>query len=826
MLRIALATLRTRWTGFVGSFVALALGAGLLAVMGLALASSLHAPERKPERFAAAPVLVKGADTLRVATPAGDRVRKLSRPRAVPDEVKARLSRLGRVVEDRAFGVRVRGGPPDLVGHPWPTAAFTPYHLTEGRAPRAGDEVAVSDGWSADGGPVRPGERLRTARGTVRVVGVVGGRGFENAVFYTGRRAAQLSPESPQLVVDTDDAAAVRAVVRDGGAGAHVLTGDARRLADADPDRDREALTAMNAMFGTAGGVSAFVSVFVVAATFAFAVAQRRREFGLLRMAGATPAQVRRTVLCEALVVGALASATGCLLGAQGAPELAAWAVDRELAPRWFRIGDHIWPYHLAFWTGLLVALAGAVAASWRAGRTAPAEALRESAADSRALPLLRRLCAGALLLTAAVALVVSLATDPSDLLHRKTYVTRPMLLIVGVALLAPLLVGPLVRLLAWLPARLPGAAGMLLRQNAVTGRSRTAAVAAPVLITVALTGSLLGATATLSGAEATELRTGTAADLVLTPTRPQGFEEATLRRLRQLPGTEVSASSTSAVYTLEDGVALVESPARAADPVRLRATARPPLVAGSLADLDDDSIVVNEEWEQHTVGRRVEVWLGDGTRKSLRIAAVMAVGTGGNGVYVTPRNAPRAPVDRVDVRLREGADAAAVSAALREAVPASDGRVRTKEEWIRERRPDAARTTRAGLFLVLGIALLYTAIALADIMAMSTADRVRELALLRLAGATRRQVLRTVAAEALLVVGVGGLLGTAVAGLQLAGMWCALSLLSVWTPLQLPWAALGGVLAACALIAVLCATVPAALSLRHRAVGLAGVRE
>lgn len=330
MLRIALATLRTRWTGFVGSFVALALGAGLLAVMGLALASSLHAPERKPERFAAAPVLVKGADTLRVATPAGDRVRKLSRPRAVPDEVKARLSRLGRVVEDRAFGVRVRGGPPDLVGHPWPTAAFTPYHLTEGRAPRAGDEVAVSDGWSADGGPVRPGERLRTARGAVRVVGVVGGRGFENAVFYTGRRAAQLSPESPQLVVDTDDAAAVRAVVRDGGAGAHVLTGDARRLADADPDRDREALTAMNAMFGTAGGVSAFVSVFVVAATFAFAVAQRRREFGLLRMAGATPAQVRRTVLCEALVVGALASATGCLLGAQGAPELAAWAVDRE----------------------------------------------------------------------------------------------------------------------------------------------------------------------------------------------------------------------------------------------------------------------------------------------------------------------------------------------------------------------------------------------------------------------------------------------------------------------------------------------------------------
>ncbi|NDZ90553.1 ABC transporter permease, partial [Streptomyces sp. SID10115] len=88
---------------------------------------------------------------------------------------------------------------------------------------------------------------------------------------------------------------AVREVVRasDGG-GVRVLTGDARRYADADPDRDSEALTAMNALFGTAGGVSGFVSVFVVASTFAFAVAQRRREFGLLRTAGATPGQIRR----------------------------------------------------------------------------------------------------------------------------------------------------------------------------------------------------------------------------------------------------------------------------------------------------------------------------------------------------------------------------------------------------------------------------------------------------------------------------------------------------------------------------------------------------
>ncbi|MCZ9340907.1 ABC transporter permease, partial [Streptomyces sp. TRM76130] len=116
-------------------------------------------------------------------------------------------------------------------------------------------------------------------------------------------------------------------------------------------------------------------------------------------------------------------------------------------------------------------------------------------------------------------------------------------------------------------------------------------------------------------------------------------------------PGTAaVSATATSAVYVVEEGVALVRSAARAADPEALAATTRLPVTAGRLTDLDDDSIVVNEEWERHTVGERIPVRLGDGTRRTLRVAAVLAVGTGGNGVYVTPANAPGAPVDRVEV--------------------------------------------------------------------------------------------------------------------------------------------------------------------------------
>jgi putative ABC transport system permease protein len=268
--------------------------------------------------------------------------------------------------------------------------------------------------------------------------------------------------------------------------------------------------------------------------------------------------------------------------------------------------------------------------------------------------------------------------------------------------------------------------------------------------------------------------------------------------------------------------VALIRSEARAAEPAPLAATADLPLTAGKVSDLDDGSIIVNEEWERHTVGQTVDVWLGDGTRKSLRIAAVMRTGTGDNGVYVTPANAPGAHVDRVDVTLSAGADPAVVADELRTA----GGHVLTRDQWVRASHPGTDRNTRYGFLLVLGIALLYTGISLANTMVMAASDRVRDLAVLRLAGATHRQVLRLVGAEALTVVAVGGVLGLLVTAINLAGMRGALGLLSVHGPMRIPWPELATVTGACAVLAVVFSIAPAAWAMRRRAVELAGTRE
>ncbi|MET7344105.1 ABC transporter permease [Streptomyces sp. NPDC005547] len=831
MLRLVLHGLRTRWVTLAGSFLALALGVGIVATTGLALAATFAGPPQAPERFAAAPVVVRGEDEVRVRTPAGVRTQKLTDPRPVPAAVAARLAGLGRTELDRTFAVS--GGGADgaasggasgrasgaMAGHPWSVAAATPYRLLSGRAPNAPGEVVVAAGTGSAGDRIT----LTTPAGPGRwtVTGTVRPEPFEHAVFFTEADAARLSPDIDAVVVHAGPAK-VRAAVGE-GSGLAVLTGDDRRRADPDPDRDAEALVSVNALLGTAAGITAFVSVFVVASTFSFAVAQRRREFGLLRMAGATPGQVRRLVYAEAALVGVLASAAGCRLGLSGAPRLAHRMVQQGLAPAWFAVGDQNWPLHTAFWTGLAVALTGAVAAAHRAGRVRPAEALRDAAVDSGTMPPVRVVLGAAVLLTGAVLVVLGLVQDPAGLLKRKTYTTQPMLLITGCALFAPVLVRPALRLLTWLPARLPGATGLLVRENASAGLRRTAAVAAPVLVTVALAASLMGTKATIDAAKAAEAHGQVTADFVATEEHgdvPQEFVD----RARRIEGARVSASRATSVTVLEEGTALIRSDARAVDPADASAVSALPVVAGRLTGLDDDSIVVNEEWETHRVGERVRVWLGDGREVTLRVAAVLATGTGDNGVYLTPRHAAGAGVDRVEIAVRAGADRRAVERELRAAGRVTGTEVLTRDAWAAAGAPGGG-STRTGLLMILAIALVYTGIALANTQVMATADRVRDFAVLRLAGATGAQVLRLAGAEALAVVAVGAGLGGAVAALNLLGVRAALGRLGVPAAVVVPWEAVALVVAVSAALAVVFAVLPASFALRTRPVELAGAR-
>lgn len=268
----------------------------------------------------------------------------------------------------------------------------------------------------------------------------------------------------------------------------------------------------------------------------------------------------------------------------------------------------------------------------------------------------------------------------------------------------------------------------------------------------------------------------------------------------------------------LEEGFVKVPTEAFAVDPAALAEVSRLPVVAGSVAGLDDGGIIVTQEWRQHRVGDSVPLWLADGTATRLRIVAVMRTGTGDNGAYVTPRNAPGAKVSRIEVKVPANANADAdTDAAVRGAAARYGATAHTREEWLAATHPRTNRFTVLGYVLVLGIALLYTAIALANTLLMATSDRGGDLRLLRLAGATRGQVLAVTTAESLLATAVGALLGTAVTAVNLTGMRAALAVLGVDSPVVVPWLPMGAVAGVCAALSVLCTLLPAARALRRR---------
>ncbi|MFJ4093987.1 FtsX-like permease family protein [Kitasatospora sp. NPDC089913] len=598
---------------------------------------------------------------------------------------------------------------------------------------------------------------------------------------------------------------------------AAVLLGLAAASAGAPGGED---LVSLVAVLGTAGGVSAFVSAFVVASTYSYAVAQRRRELGLLRLAGATRGQVRRTVLAEALVLGAVACASGCALGHLAAPALLRWLSGAGLAPPGLALVPAVWPLPAAFATGLLVAVAGVAVAARRAGRTGPLDALRTADLDTGVLTAGRLLTGLGLLLAFLALTVAALATDPVDLLHRKTFTTRPMWLICACGLLSPLLAPPLLRLAARaLPHRGGGSArpvGRLVPAAAAAALRRTGAVAAPVVVAVALTGSLAGAPAAVGAARSAEAGARTGADLVVVPA--DGSAGPLLAALRAVPGVgALCATAPTTLALVEPDGVTVRSEARAVTgPAGLAALARLPVLAGSTAALDDESLVLPAEWGHHRVGEPVPVVRADGSRTTLRVAAVLRDGLGDNGLYVTAANAPGSRVDRVDVALGPDGGSDRVAAVRSAALPYGAA-VHTREQWLAA--GPSPRTTWLRTVLVLGLAVLYTGIALANTLFMATADRRRELALLRLAGATRAQVVRLVTAESVLVTAVGAVLGCAAAAVQLASLYGALAVLRVPAPLVLPWHEVGVVTAGALLLAALCAAPAAAWALRVRPV-------
>ncbi len=201
---------------------------------------------------------------------------------------------------------------------------FDPNDYPEGRPPATADEVAI-DKLSADNEDLAVGDTITVAGAeAAREYEIVGIATLGEVDSFGGATIAILSlPEAQRLTDKRNEFDQISIAAAD-GVDAEELK---RRIAAVMPDTVEVRTGEENAAQETEdieddlgflktallifAWIALFVGAFTIFNTFSITVAQRTREFGMLRTLGASRRQLLATVGIEALVLGLLGAAAG-----------------------------------------------------------------------------------------------------------------------------------------------------------------------------------------------------------------------------------------------------------------------------------------------------------------------------------------------------------------------------------------------------------------------------------------------------------------------------------------------------------------------------------
>lgn len=513
---------------------------------------------------------------------------------------------------------------------------------------------------------------------------------------------------------------------------------------------------------GAFGGYVVLLVVFVVAGLVGLSVRHRRRDLALLRAVAATPGQVRRMVVAEAALLTGVATVIGLPAGLVATSWLRGELVDRGFVPATIPIPPSPLAALAAPIVIALVAMLAAVVAARRATAIRPTEALGEAAVEPERTSPVRAVIGVVLLAGAGSAGGVAAGTGGMTALT--SALGMLYLFVTAIALLAPWINRGAARLLTPLLRGVWGTSGYLASANLRANARGMAMVLTALVLSVGFGGSVWFLQDNLQRQTIAQARDGMLAQHALVT--PDGVPVATVARIRRMPGVSgvTGVRDTSVLIKTFDTAEAV--PARAIDPAGAAATMDLGVVRGSLADLGPDSVAVSElqasshDWE---VGDRAEIWLGDGTPAKLRVAAIYTRALGFGDVVLDQRTVAPGPYDQVLIRTENGADLSALAGV----VPTTS---------LTDRLATDLATSAWLNKLLVGVMVGYAALAAANAMVLAALARGRELAGLRLAGTTRRQIGRMVNAEQAGLLGVALVIGGVIAAVTLSAVVHALT--------------------------------------------------
>ncbi|TWD84113.1 putative ABC transport system permease protein [Kribbella amoyensis] len=579
-----------------------------------------------------------------------------------------------------------------------------------------------------------------------------------------------------------------------------------------------EDVSGLQAVLSVVGTIAGFITIFVIASTFAFAVASRRREIGLLRLIGATPGQVRRMVLGEALVVAFAAALTGAVLAQLATPLLLAKASYTELAPVKLEPASPWVPLAIAMGIGLVVAMLGARSAARRAGKVGPVDALREASVEPRRIGPVR-VVVGVLVLAGSIVLLALIRPGTGEAVIPLAMFT-PMLLVVALTLLAPLVVPLIGRLWAVPLVAWTNVSGRLARSNVTAAPRRSASLAAPILGISAIAGSMVLTLSFAADASAATIRETLLAPVVVTSADSVDLRE----RILGTPGVAaVDGAIPVPLVRIDRDSAELET-AEGIDVTATSQARKVPALSGDLGRLSGHTVAISKELaglEQYKVGDEIAVTFADRKADRLKVVAILPTALELNGAMMIPadlarQHAPRAQPTRWFVVPDQGADVGTVIAALDRRLAGTGADAVPATEWEAQEGDAVRQGNDLGLILLLGPASLYSAIAIANTLLMGSLQRGHEFVTARLLGATPAQIRRMVLWESALVGAVALSLGTAitvaVGTLIRRAMNAGLGEVSA----TVPWAILLGIAVLCLVLAIGAALAPTSFILRR----------
>lgn len=654
------------------------------------------------------------------------------------------------------------------------------WRVTAGRAPAAGDEVALEAQTAGDAGYVlgdevkvnaEGGSRSFTLVGLVRYNDIaspgnaswalfddetaqqfVAKPGFIDAVLVRGD--GTLSGEELTARIN----AAVGVPNSDGVADAQALT--RQGIVEQSQDEVQRALGFVGLFLTIFSVIALAVGAFVIYNIFSITAAQRQRETALLRAVGASRRQVTWAMLTEAGVVGLIGSLLGLIGGVGLALGIRALlnALDFSLPASGLEVtGSTVAVTVLA---GSVTALLAGLAPALASGRVPPIAALGDVAFE-RVSRFRLRLVLAVLVAGAGIALIGAVLGGADGRLLGVALAA----VFAGLLLAGPILANPIARVLGAPVQRATGVTGAMARGNVQRNPKRTARTAAPVLIGVAL----VTAASVFAASIAAQIRETVGqtflGDYVVNSTKGSAvsFNPSFVDDLNRLPEVGTATGLGFASVEFADGKAAF---GQLLDPQTAGPLLNYDFISGSFAALDPNGILVSE---------------GEATRRHLALGSTVDVRVQSRIVHLVVRGIYRtsrigqARVYHRDLLRGTGVDdtrgvvvltrAPGVSdARFREVVGAAAkdygiGELQNRDEFIAS-RADIVDQSLTFIYGLLAFSVVIAAFGIVLTLLLAVYERRREIGLLRAVGMTRRQVRATVRWESVITSVYGAVVG------------------------------------------------------------------